>query len=526
MLVLCSETIKLGGQFKVVNFSASCYNQWVLTTSKHMNYFKILLACWVVSAGADISLHNQKHNELLVTNAMVVVGVGTPAEGPYDIYIKDGVIQGISGSKAGAEIRQQDLPQLDAKGGYVLPGFINMHAHSMYTRAGIDMAQPYQHHLWLASGITTIRDLGSDLEETLKNKKQSAAHEIIAPRVFVYPGIWGNHSEKDLKQKIVDYHKQGVDGLKFGMMDKQTFTAASKLAKQYKLKVANHVGVEDMNAWDNIKAGTTTIEHWYGVPDAALHGVQQFPADMNYSNELHRFRYAGRLWREADEEKLDAVLQGMADSGVAWDPTLVIYEASRDLQRATSSPWFKDYLHPGLEKFFQPNADSHGSFFWGWTSTDEVYWKENYQIWFKALRNFADKGGIITTGEDGGYIYQLYGFGYLRELQLHQEAGFHPLEVIKHATVNSAKILGQDGKLGQIRIGYTADLVIVNGNPLADLSVLLPRNIKPLTGDDSTGGIVWTIKEGRPYHAPTLLQGVRNMVKESRKENPINYLVD
>lgn len=97
--------------------------------------------------------------------------------------------------------------------------------------------------------------------------------------------------------------------------------------------------------------------------------------------------------------------------------------------------------------------------------------------------------------------------------------------MIKHATVNSAQVLGQGDHLGQVRIGYTADLLIVNGNPRADLSVLLPRNIKPLTGDERTGGIIWTIKDSIPYHAPTLLKAVRDMVKETRKDNPINYLV-
>ncbi len=491
-----------------------------------MRIFFSVALFWATALCADVTLHNQQHDELLITNAMVVVGVGTPAEGPYDIHLKGGLIHNMIGSRDDSEIRKSEIQQLDANGGYVLPGFINMHAHSMYERAGIDMAQPYQHYLWLSSGITTVRDLGSDLDVTLQQRQKSADHAIIAPRIFAYPGIWGNHSKKELKKMISAYSKQGVDGLKFGMMDKQTFVAASKIANDLNLKIANHVGVEDMNAWDNIKAGTTSIEHWYGVPDAALHGVQNFPPEMNYSNELHRFRYAGRLWREADQDKLQSVLKGMAEAGVAWDPTLVIYEASRDLQRATSSPWFQDYLHPGLEKFFKPSADSHGSFFWGWTSTDEVFWKNNYQIWFKALRDFADQGGIITTGEDAGYIYQLFGFGYLRELQLQQEAGFHPLEVLKHATVNSAQVLGQGDKLGQIRTGYIADMVIVNGNPMAYLSVLWPRNIKPLTGDETTGGIVWTIKDGIPYHAPTMLKAVREMVKESRKDNKINYLVE
>lgn len=489
-----------------------------------MRYFVLCLLfihCTLIAS----DLHDQP-GDLLITNATIVVGVGTPAEGPYDIYIKNGLIEKLQTSRANSDLRKTVNNQIDAKDQYVLPGFINMHAHIMHQRANMDMSQPYQYYLWLASGITTVRDVGSNLEKTLEDREKSHKLEIIAPRILAYPGTWGNHSAESLKKRFRNYKKKKVDGLKFGMMDRETFLAASQLANKYKLPVANHVGVEDMNAYDNIAMGTSTIEHWYGIPDAALHGVQKFPSNMNYNNELHRFRYAGRLWREANSDKLDHVLQAMVDNNIAWDPTLVIYEASRDLQRAVSSPWYKDYLHPGLEKFFQPNADSHGSFFWGWTSTDEAYWKENYQLWFKALQQFSNKGGIITTGEDGGYIYQLFGFGYLRELQLHEEAGFHPLQVIRHATHNSAKVLGLGQKLGQIKTGYIADMVIVNGNPMENLQVLLPRNIKPITGDETTGGIVWTIKAGRPYHAPTMLAKVREIVKQSRSKNPVNYLVE
>lgn len=490
-----------------------------------MKILLLILILLLFSGNLNANLHNSKTKELLITNAIIVVGTGTPAEGPYDIEISHGKIKSLSRSDEKNPLRTKIKNKIDAKGTYVLPGFINMHAHIMYERAGIDMPQPYQYNLWLASGITTIRDVGSNLEKSLIDREKSQSNEIVAPRIYLYPGTWGNHSQKKLEARIKKFSNQKVDGLKFGMMDKETFIHASKIAEKHKLPIANHVGVEDMTAWDNMEAGTRSIEHWYGVPDAALNGVQNFPADMNYSNELHRFRYAGRLWREADPEKLSSVLNGLVEANVAWNPTLVIYEASRDLQRAISSPWFQDYLHPGLEKFFKPSADSHGSFFWGWTSTDESFWKENYQIWFKALREFESKGGIITTGEDGGYIYQVYGFGYLRELLLHQEAGFHPLQVIKHATVNSAKVLGQSENLGQIKEGYAADLVIVKGNPLDNLYQLFPRNITGMTGDESTGGIEWTIKNGTPYHAPTLLEEVRKMVDESRAKNPINYLV-
>ena len=79
-----------------------------------------------------------------------------------------------------------------------------------------------------------------------------------------------------------------------------------------------------------------------------------------------------------------------------------------------------------------------------------------------ALREFEQRGGVITTGEDAGYIYQMYGFGLIRELELHQEAGFHPLKVIQHATGNAAKVLGETDKIGRVRAGNLADLIVVN----------------------------------------------------------------
>ena len=91
------------------------------------------------------------------------------------------------------------------------------------------------------------------------------------------------------------------------------------------LRVAHQAGVAETNAWDDIKFGTTSIEHWYGIPDAAIEkGVQNFPAAYNYNNEVDRFRYAGHLWREADWERLMKVFDAMIAAHVAWDPTLEI----------------------------------------------------------------------------------------------------------------------------------------------------------------------------------------------------------
>jgi hypothetical protein len=283
--------------------------------------------------------------------------------------------------------------------------------------------------------------------------------------------------------------------------------------------VAHHAGVEETNAWDDIRLGTSSIEHWYGIPDAAiLDGVQNFPPDYNYSDEVDRFRYAGHLWREADPARLSMVLDSMVAHHVAWNPTLVIYEASRDLQRAQTQPWYKEYLHPTLEQYFRPDPANHGSYFLGWTSTDETFWKENYRIWMAALKEFGRRGGLIGVGEDAGFIYQMYGFGVIREMELQQEAGFHPLKVIEHATLNNARILGQEASLGRVRTGHLADLIVVNGNPLENLKVLYPTGVDVVVDGKEihTGGVEWTIKDGIPYNGPRLMREVKEMVAAAR----------
>src|SRR5260370_1005609 len=120
-----------------------------------------------------------------------------------------------------------------------------------------------------------------------------------------------------------------------------------------------------------------------------------------------------------------------------------------------------------------------------------------------ALRECDKRGGLTGCGDEAGFLYSLYGFGMIREMELQKEAGFPTVKVIQHATSNSAKSLGQEPKMGKVRAGYLADLIVVNGNPVEDLKILYPTGIetwidgKPVHG----GGVEWTVKDGIPYHA-------------------------
>ena len=469
----------------------------------------------------------RRYPRLAIRNAIVIEGNGTPAAGPKDILIENNIIRDIVpldpvAAARGLAKRPAADVEIDAAGKYVMPGLINAHAHVQDERGGIPQPLEYELKLWLACGITTARDVGSDTPKTLKLRAQSAEGEIACPRLFVYPMFTQSPNPRNAEEaraRIRQFKAMGADGVKILGVYRDVMEALEDEAHKTGLRVAHHAGVEETNAWDDIKFGTTSIEHWYGIPDAAIDsGRQNFPAAYNYNNETDRFRYAGHLWREANWDRLMKVFDAMVEAHVAWDPTLDIYEASRDLQRAQTQPWFRDYLHPTLAKYFEPNPANHGSYFIGWTSTDEAFWKENYRIEMAALREFEKRGGLIGCGDDAGFIYQMYGFGLIRELELHQEAGFQPLKVIEHATANNAKILGQENRLGRVRAGYTADLLVVNGNPLENLKVLYPTGVDEIRDGKQihTGGVEWTIKDGIPYYAPTLMAEVKDLVAKAR----------
>jgi imidazolonepropionase-like amidohydrolase len=175
---------------------------------------------------------------------------------------------------------------------------------------------------------------------------------------------------------------------------------------------------------------------------------------------------------------------------------------------------------PYINRAFEPNPKSHGSFFFDWKTSDEIAWKANYKLWMQFVNDYKNAGGRVAAGSDAGFIYGLYGFSYIRELELLQEAGFHPLEVLQSATINGATLLGLDKEIGSIELGKKADLVIVNENPIANFKVLYGTGNEFYNFNsnkmDRTKGIEFTIKDGIVYDAKQLLKDVREMVSERK----------
>jgi len=473
--------------------------------------------------------------KLVISGVNLIDGTGAPTQGPVDIIIENDRIVGISGagtaSLAPAATRYgEDVHVIEARGQYALPGFVDAHVHlgsPTHAEGGALTDPEYVSKLWLAHGVTTAREVGSlmGLEWTMRHRDRAAAGDIASPRLQAFALFPEKTPSPEAARRWVRaVHDRGADGVKFLGAAPEVIEAAIVEAKKLGMGTAQHhaqVSVTRLNVLDTARMGLDSMEHWYGLPEAMFEArtVQDYPYDYNYNNEQDRFSQAGRLWRQSaapGSDTWNATIDELIGLDFTIDPTFTIYEANRDLMRAEHAPWHDDYTMPYMLRAFEANPKAHGSYFFDWTTADEIAWKANYARWMTFINDYKNRGGRVTTGSDSGFIWKTYGFGYVRELELLQEAGFHPLEVLKSATLNGAELLGIDDETGSIEIGKKADIVIVNENPLANFKVLYGTGHRFL--DREAGqmkvaeGIVYTIRDGIVFDADALLEDVRQLV--------------
>ena len=510
-----------------------------------MKQFYLFIIFSILFAGTIKSQSNKAaegpFSQLIIRGVTLINGNGAPPIGPVDITVENDKITAITVvGYPGVAIEESRRPtlnndgkEIDATGMYILPGFIDMHGHIGGDAQGADW--DYVFKLWLAHGVTTVREpSGRGLAYTLDLKKRSVKNEIVAPRILAYTGF-GQGSKKSIsteaqaREWVRQNAKNGADGIKFFGAEPEIMKAALDENKKLGLRSACHhaqLSVARWNALHSARAGLTSMEHWYGLPEALFEDrtVQNYPLDYNYQNEQDRFGEAGKLWKQAAvpySDHWNNVMSELIDLDFTMVPTFNIYEASRDLHRARRAEWHEDYTLPSLWRFFQPSKISHGSYWHFWGTEEEVAWKENFNLWMTFINEYKNRGGRIAAGSDSGFIFQLYGFAYIRELEMLREAGFHPLEVIRSATLNGAEALGLADEIGSIEIGKSADFVIIEENPLTNLKVLYGTGAIKLTEENEVvrvGGVKHTIRQGVVYDAKQLLREVKVMVEIAKKK--------
>ena len=179
------------------------------------------------------------------------------------------------------------------------------------------------------------------------------------------------------------------------------------------------------------------------------HDVQPWPPGHNHADEQHRFGQVARQWNLIHKQgspEWKALLTELKARNVILDPTMTAYLASRDVMARRNADWHETYTLPSLWDFYQPSRANHGSYYFDWTSWDEAAWRSFYRVWMTFLNDYKNMGGRVTVSSDAGYIYNTFGFSTIEEMELLQEAGFHPLEVIRGATLHAAQALFEPKK--------------------------------------------------------------------------------
>jgi len=501
----------------------------------------LLLASGVAAqnpAAPERSEGQGPYPRLILRGATLIDGTGAPPRGPVDIVVENNrIVEIVNVGVPGVPIEPRRRPavgpgghELDLAGHYVLPGFVDLHGHL----AGPQTPAEYILKLWMGHGITTSADPGSGngIRWMLDHQRRSAGNEIVAPRLLPSAGFGQGHdgpisTPEQARAWVAEMADMGAHGIKFFGLRPDLMAAALETANARGLYSTMHhaqLNVAWMNVIDSARLGLTSMQHWYGLPEALFEDrvVQHYPLDYNYSDEQDRFGEAGRLWEQAARPFSDhwnAVMDELLGLDFTIVPTFVAYETTRDFMRMARAEWHEEYTLPSLWRFYQPNRAAHASYWFDWGTEEEVAWKRNYQLWFAFVNEFKNRGGRVAVGTDSGYSFNLYGFSFVREMELLREAGFHPLEVIRSATLLGAEALGVATDVGTVEVGKYADFVVLDENPLANLKVLYGIGaVKLDENNDVTriGGIKYTIKDGIVYDARALLADVRALVRAAK----------
>jgi hypothetical protein len=327
-----------------------------------------------------------------IRNVMVIDGTGAPPAGPMNVVIEGNRIARITSAgtpglprRAPADTGPNDI---DATGMYLMPGFVNLHAHLGDPNKAPEAEYVYK--LWMAHGVTAIRGVELAAQPFALNEKiRSDANTIVAPRIHNYqrPGAGWGKGPVDTPEKAREWVRwcaaNGVDGMKLVAYPPPIMAALLDEGKKHGLGSTAHLeqrGVAQMNALTAAKLGLGTVTHFYGHFEALLrdYRVQPWPDNMNYNDEQLRFGQVARLWNlvhPPGSPEWNEYLKAHLALNTIFDPTMTAYAAGRDVMRMRNADWHDRYSLPSLMDFYKPSRVNHGSYFFDWTLSDEIAWR-------------------------------------------------------------------------------------------------------------------------------------------------------
>ncbi|HXG36953.1 MAG TPA: amidohydrolase family protein [Dehalococcoidia bacterium] len=419
----------------------------------------------------------------VIEGATLIDGTGSPPQPDTTIVIEGNRIRSVG--PRGQAPPPPGARVIDASGKYVLPGFIDMHVHY----------RDWMPQLLASHGITSAVDLSNDPDWIFAQKEGIANGKIDGPRLFVVgqgmgapaflSGVFRHlSSPEDARQKTRELLDMGVDLFKvYTHITPDQLEAVAEVASAAGKPVIGHLNSLDaMEAADN---GISAVAHATGIGAAAFtdpERVAQFKVDNEVGLAVD-FPYYLMYHAEADRGRLEKVTQKLLDRQVGVEFNFVNI-AKGVTPRCEGYEMFDIRLlnRPELQYLpeeFKLRALSY-HLWQDLTEEEKQRLNKGLQVMQEFARTFAQAGGRVLVGTDI-QAFVIPGISYHRELELLVDAGLSPLEVLTNATRGNAEFLGVADQLGTITPGKLADLIIINGNPLTNISAT--QNIEAVMQD-------------------------------------------